>query len=114
MGDGNVVIIGYIEVDPADRARWLELVTPLVEKTRHEEGALDYAVGPDLVEPNRIILYERYTGPEALQAHMASDHFKEFIAAARDIPITGGPHNTRFYQGGEFSYGPSPLASSQG
>lgn len=114
MGDGNVVIIGYIEVDPADRARWLELVTPLVEKTRHEEGALDYAVGADLVEPGRIILHERYTGPDALRSHMASDHFQEFMAAAREIPIISGPNSTRFYQGEEFSYGPSILGNNQG
>ncbi|HVX22623.1 MAG TPA: putative quinol monooxygenase [Acidimicrobiales bacterium] len=113
MSDSNIAIMGYIEVAPEDRERWLELAVPLVAKTRQEPGALDYSIGADLVEPGRIILHERYTSLEALKEHMASKHFQTFMAAAREIPIVSGPNNSRFYQGEPFSYGPSVLGNQK-
>ena len=50
-----------------------------VVATRREPGCIDFTVLRSLEEPERFILYERYTDEEAFRAHRASPHFREYV-----------------------------------
>ncbi len=54
--------------------------------TRAEPGNLDFVALRSTEDPDAFVLYERYTGPEAFEAHQASPHF-EGIAVAQIRPL---------------------------
>lgn len=71
-----------------------DALVEMMEKSRAEDGCLDYCFAQDLSDPNRLILFERWRDEQALQAHMRSEHmarFQQTMAAnppiARDLRI---------------------------
>jgi len=67
-----IVVLGIIEVDPADRGRYLAEKAPQVAATRAEAGCLDYAFGADAADPGRVRLVERWEHMADLEAHVAA------------------------------------------
>lgn len=63
-----------------DDATMAALLT-MVEKSRAEDGCLDYTYARDLADPQVMVLYERWRDRAALDAHFASQHMAEFRAA---------------------------------
>jgi len=55
-----IIIAGWIEIDPADRDTYVAGCIPVVVQARTAPGCLDFAIAVDLVEPNRITIYERW------------------------------------------------------
>jgi quinol monooxygenase YgiN len=51
----------------------------MVEPTRAEPGNLDYQVFRDPEQPAVFMLFERYTGADAFEAHRASEHFTTWL-----------------------------------
>jgi quinol monooxygenase YgiN len=58
-------------------------VAPLLEEnaeaSRAEPGCLEFSVYQAIDEPRRFLLYERYTGEDAFQAHRRTEHFGRVI-----------------------------------
>ena len=54
--------------------------------TRGEPGNLDFVALRSTGDPDAFVLYERYTGQEAFEAHTASPHY-EGIAVAQIRPL---------------------------
>jgi len=54
--------------------------------TRAEPGNLDFVALRSNEDPDAFVLYERYAGQEAFEAHTASPHY-EGIAVARIRPL---------------------------
>ena len=54
--------------------------------TRAEPGCRDFVALRGVEDPDSFVLYERYTGQEAFEAHTASPHY-EGIAVARIRPL---------------------------
>ena len=54
--------------------------------TRAEPGNLDFVALRSSEDPDAFVLYERYTGQAAFEAHTASPHY-EGIAVARIRPL---------------------------
>jgi quinol monooxygenase YgiN len=52
----------------------------MVEPTRAEPGNLDYRVFRDPEQPAAFMLFERYTGADAFEAHRASGHFTTWLS----------------------------------
>ncbi len=50
-----------------------------------ETGCLRFDVCTDPERPERVFLYEIYTGQDAFDAHLASDHFRAFDADVAPI-----------------------------
>jgi quinol monooxygenase YgiN len=50
-----------------------------------EFGCRQFDVCRDLKVEEKIILYELYDGRSAFDAHLATDHFKSFDIATRDM-----------------------------
>ena len=77
--------------DTADESAILALVT-MMEKSRAEDGCLDYTFARDLSNPQVLVLFERWRDAAALAAHGKSEHMRDFQAvmaanppAAREI-----------------------------
>ena len=47
--------------------------------SRTEPGCLEFTVYHAIDDPRSFLLYERYTGEDAFQAHRQTQHFKSII-----------------------------------
>ncbi len=66
----QIIIAGWIDIDPERFTDCLAAITPLQAATRADEpGCLAYVFAPDPAAPGRISVYERWTGADALAAH---------------------------------------------
>ncbi|WP_116953058.1 putative quinol monooxygenase [Jiangella endophytica] len=63
-----IIVAGHLRVNAADREAYLATCIPVVEQARTTEGCLDYALSADLVDAERINVYERWASREALDA----------------------------------------------
>ncbi|WP_040729586.1 putative quinol monooxygenase [Nocardia tenerifensis] len=59
-----LIVAGYLRV--ADRDRYLAACREVVELARAAQGCLDYSLGADLVEPDRVNVYERWVSRSAV------------------------------------------------
>lgn len=84
-----LIIAGTVTVDPAERERLLDAVTPMVVASRAEDGCHEYVFTPDPHDPTLVRLFELWESQDALDAHFASTHMAEWQAQAADLPITG-------------------------
>ena len=69
----EILVVGTIEVDLAQRAALLEGIAPHVRRTREDEpGCLEYAFCADTLAPDRLVVLERRADEASLAAHF--DH----------------------------------------
>ncbi|MCP2294676.1 Antibiotic biosynthesis monooxygenase [Nocardia amikacinitolerans] len=54
-----LIVAGYLRV--TDRDDFLARCREVVEQARAAEGCLDFCLGADLVEPDRVNVYERWS-----------------------------------------------------
>jgi quinol monooxygenase YgiN len=47
--------------------------------SRAESGCLEFSVYREIDDPRAFLLYERYTGEDAFQAHRRTPHFEDII-----------------------------------
>jgi len=62
----------------------------LVAPTREEAGCLEYNLHRDPEHPGNFMFYERFVNQAALDAHIATAHFQNFVqyrAAAKPDPV---------------------------
>ncbi len=62
-----------------------DALAALVEPSRAEDGCEHYELFQSTDEPTRFQTVERWANPEAVQAHMGSDHVQAAFAAAGDL-----------------------------
>ena len=90
-----LVIHATFPVDPDSRDEALEHARTLAERSRDEDGVIDYRVTTDAEDPNVLRFFERYEDEAAFGAHAETEHFQEFEAALPDL-LAGDPEVTRF------------------
>ncbi len=66
-----VIVGGSFEVEPDQREEFLVGRREAIRAARAEAGCLEYAVTADPIEPDRVVLYERWADQAALDAHLA-------------------------------------------
>ncbi|NNH71523.1 antibiotic biosynthesis monooxygenase [Nocardia uniformis] len=54
-----LIVAGHLRV--TDRARYLDSCREVVEQARSTPGCLDFSLGADLVAPDRVNVYERWS-----------------------------------------------------
>ena len=101
-----IVIKTDIPVDPDRRAEALDVVETMVERSRTEDGTVEYWAATDVVESNVIRFFERYEDVAAAKAHTGTDHYREFVESLPDLAdgeletvqfeTDGEPHVSRF------------------
>ncbi|WP_436762854.1 putative quinol monooxygenase [Streptosporangium sp. V21-05] len=83
-----IIVSGRLSVDPAARDAYLRDCVSVVEQARASSGCLDFALSADLVEADRINVYERWESEESLDAFRASGPSDDQTAAIRDAEVT--------------------------
>ncbi|MBS9374600.1 putative quinol monooxygenase [Rhodococcus sp. B50] len=61
-----IIVAGHLTIDAERRESYLETCKAVVEAARRAPGCLDFAVTADLIESDRICVYERWES----QAHL--------------------------------------------
>ena len=75
-----------------------EAVTPLfkeiIEKTRQEEGCIEYGLFIDNRDENKCCMVEKWASQEAIDSHLKSEHFtgifpkiSEYNAAPAEVSL---------------------------
>ncbi|MFE0630025.1 putative quinol monooxygenase [Streptomyces sp. NPDC058864] len=84
---GQVVVIARWTPAPGNHDAVLAAFAELVGASRAEPGCLGYrAFHPDGTDRGDIVVVERYTDREALDAHRGSVHFRS-LALERIVPL---------------------------
>lgn len=73
-----IVLNASIPVDPDSRETAIEAATELAERSREEDGVIDYRVALDIEDDATLRVFEQYEDDAAVQSHMGSDHFEAF------------------------------------
>ena len=62
----------------------------MIETSRQEEGCLGYSYGLDVLDPNKLLIVEKWVDDAALAYHFSTPHMAEFQAALQglDVEIT--------------------------
>jgi quinol monooxygenase YgiN len=82
-----IIVAGALTVDPEGRDTYIEDCVSVVEAARRAEGCLDFALSPDLLEPGRINVYERWSSAEDLQRFRGSGPDAGQLAELLDIQV---------------------------
>jgi len=64
----HVIVCGHLDVDPAERERYLNTCRGVVEQGRAAPGCLDFAISPDLLDPGRVNIVERWEDQASVEA----------------------------------------------
>lgn len=83
-----IVVAGSVLVDPDDRDGYLEGCREVVAAARETPGCLDFALSPDLLEPGRINVFERWDSTAALTDFRGSGPSGDQLAQLREIRVS--------------------------
>lgn len=67
-----IIVSGWLQVAADDRDRYLSGCVPVVEAARSARGCADFSLSADLVEPDRINVFEQWESVEALELFRSS------------------------------------------
>lgn len=79
----TIKIVAFITVKPGEEDTFIAAARICVAASRAEPGVLHYDLWRETEGERRFVFNELYTDDDAIEAHMASDHFKAFGQAAR-------------------------------
>jgi quinol monooxygenase YgiN len=79
MSDNAVVLNVHFEAAPNREKDLEQALRALVAPTRSEPGCLAYRLHLDPQHPGKFMFYEKFAGQAALDAHIASPHFQNFV-----------------------------------
>jgi quinol monooxygenase YgiN len=82
-----IIVAGALTVDPDGRDAYLEGCAAVVAAARQARGCLDFALSPDLLEPARINVYERWESDDDLHRFRGSGPDAGQLAALRDVQV---------------------------
>ncbi len=85
-----IKIVAFVSIKPGSEEAFTAAARICVAASRAEPGVLHYDLWREQQGEQRFVFNELYADQAAIDAHMASDHFKAFGLAARDH-ATGRP-----------------------
>jgi quinol monooxygenase YgiN len=67
-----VIVAGFLVVEPSQRENYLIECRDVVRQARRTPGCLEYAISADLLDPDRIDIFERWESQAAVEAFRGS------------------------------------------
>ncbi|MFD4367857.1 putative quinol monooxygenase [Rhodococcus sp. NPDC058521] len=67
-----LVVAGHIRVASERREAYLEGCVSVVEQARGTHGCLDFAITPDLIDPERVNVFELWESRDAVEKFRGS------------------------------------------
>jgi quinol monooxygenase YgiN len=92
----TIYVVTHVDTVPAPGSDGPGLLTRLAETSRKEQGSVRFDVLQHTMRANHFTVLEAWQGQNALDAHAAAAHTKEY----RDtlLPMSGGPLDERLYK----------------
>jgi quinol monooxygenase YgiN len=69
----TIIVSGTLHVDPTQRDAYLRARVPILEHARAAPGCLDFSLSPDLLDPGRINVHERWRSHDDLLTYRAGE-----------------------------------------
>jgi quinol monooxygenase YgiN len=99
-----IVVQGVFRVAPEDRDRYLAESLDTQRISRDEAGCVEYVLAADPVEPDRVVLSERWATRADLDAHLEALTARRAAAAAAGVTaITPLRRDVSFFEADEIS-----------
>ena len=99
MDMANVIVQGTFSVDPSERDRFVETSVDAMRSSRQEEGCLEYVMAADPLDPERVVLSERWESMDHLQEHLAQQKSaargvdaRRYLGVSRSLSSRWRPH----------------------
>lgn len=67
-----IIVSGWLRVDAGDRDDYLASCVPVVQAARAADGCIDFHLGADLLEPERINVFEQWESAAAVESFRGS------------------------------------------
>jgi quinol monooxygenase YgiN len=80
----ELIIAGWMDY-AGNRDTVLSYLQVVTKASLTESGCLDYSMSADSSDPGRIRVFERWSSPEALEEHLATQHVTDFRTAIAGI-----------------------------
>jgi quinol monooxygenase YgiN len=99
MGSAMIIVMGHAKLGAGELDRLLPEMAAQVAATQAEDGCELYCFGRNVLDPDMLIISERWRDQAALDAHFASPHMADFnavIGAAKVLEIS-----VKAYENGE-------------
>ena len=75
-----ILIVVKMPIRPERRDEWLEGIQRYSEAVRREQGSPDFSCFESIENSNQFVAVESFPSRELSDAHVQTEHFKEFIA----------------------------------
>jgi quinol monooxygenase YgiN len=76
----DIVLNVHLTAAPGQEQTLEQQLRALVEPSRAEPGCISYELHRDPENPGKFMFQERFRGQAALDAHLATPHFRQFVA----------------------------------
>ncbi len=83
----RILIAGTIDVDANKRAKALEDAEPFIRAALEEPGCVAYDWTPDPYNPQRIHVFEEWTGEKELAFHLGAEPYRNMAAHLAGVGI---------------------------
>jgi quinol monooxygenase YgiN len=70
---GVIIVSGWLHVLPEQRQEYLDGCVPVIEAARAAPGCIDFHLGADPLNPERIVVFEQWTSAECVEAFRTGD-----------------------------------------
>jgi quinol monooxygenase YgiN len=75
----KIVLNVHLQAAPGQEKVLEQQLSALLEPTRAEPGCVAYELHGDPENPGKFMFHESFRGQAALDAHLATPHFKRFL-----------------------------------
>jgi len=86
-------VIASIHVQPGGLSRFMEILKSNVPAVRAEKGCIEYrptvdvdaGLPPQRLEPDTVVIIERWEGLDVLRTHLSSPHMLAYREKVKDL-----------------------------
>ncbi|HEY0013510.1 MAG TPA: putative quinol monooxygenase [Allosphingosinicella sp.] len=94
-----IIVAGEVRFAPGEIERLMPPMRAAIEGARGEEGCINYCYGRDALDPDLLVISERWRDEASLEAHLRQPHLLQFIGAVRQAKVEA--MSVRMYPAGE-------------
>lgn len=82
-----IIVSGHLSVAPDEREAYLATCVEVVRRARARDGCLDFALSPDLLDPGRVNVLERWSDAQQLRAFRGAGIGTEQATMLLDVAV---------------------------
>ena len=91
----QVAVVVEEQIKEGQKDAFVEYMREMIRLTHEEEGCIAYDLYESLDGSGEVVMVEVWESKEALDKHMETDHFKEFVPGGEKYK--SGPPNIKIF-----------------